>query len=806
MYYQGSPYTGNIFDLYRNNQVLFEAGYKDGLLDGTYKKYYSNGNIDEIKNYKSGILEGPYIKKDDAGLKVKEGNYKSNIADGKWKHYFGEDEVLIKIRVWKSGKRSGIWKSYYLNGNPNQEVSWEDSKKNGIEKSWYENGELYNEVNYKEGYKNGLNEVFYDNGQVELSGNWNEGRKYGTWKKYNKNGQLIEEIDYTQEYASEHYKKVYENGILIQEGIVWPPTYDVSLGDTLVIRYDSDGSILSLITVINPNTYCIQDFYKNTNQVMRELFYDEAEHKEEINITNEKIEGYYTYYYYDDDYFSYQLDSTKNNYVPLIKEKGKYSKIDDGAIWDIDEGGYRLPDEVKKEGIWTFYYQNGSIKKRGKYSEGKKEGVWKYYKENGQLDHIITDKSKRKNFNEDGTWDTFNSNTDKLEVYDPKGQILSTGPITEGGTHVGLWKYYNIMGEIKEQGKYNEEGNKYKEWEFYDENGYIKESGEYFEGKRNSNWKYYNRRGQIIKIIFDIKNNAGKYTTYSYYANGGLRSQSLYYNSLQDSITTEYYKSIYTSNNFVIKGNFSELELKSTKNYVNGINDGEWNYYYKNGIIAIKENWINNKLDKQKCFKEKNGKKMRCKNSDFFNNLNLQNQIEVKERNDIKNKNEVQKFEFFELMLINPSSIEEQKKLELWSKEGQMLSEDWIYKNVMNDDKMNDDEMIEIEEESDDEFFMVVENMPEFPGGDLALMKFIQRNVQYPDSAKVNNITGKVYIGYIVDRSGSVTNVKIVRGVDKNLDAEAVRVVKSLPKYKPGYQRGKLVRVMFTIPINFTLN
>ena len=118
------------------------------------------------------------------------------------------------------------------------------------------------------------------------------------------------------------------------------------------------------------------------------------------------------------------------------------------------------------------------------------------------------------------------------------------------------------------------------------------------------------------------------------------------------------------------------------------------------------------------------------------------------------------------------------------------------------------DEMvaIEIEEESDEEFFMVVENMPEFPGGDAGLMKYIQNNVKYPPIAKEYNITGKVFVSFIVDKSGSVSDVKIARGVDKSLDAEALRVVKSLPKYKPGKQRGKAVRVMFTIPINFTLN
>ena len=103
----------------------------------------------------------------------------------------------------------------------------------------------------------------------------------------------------------------------------------------------------------------------------------------------------------------------------------------------------------------------------------------------------------------------------------------------------------------------------------------------------------------------------------------------------------------------------------------------------------------------------------------------------------------------------------------------------------IEDTESDEDEVIEIIEEDDDEFFMVVENMPIFPGGDLGLMKYIQKNVKYPPIAKEYNITGKVFVSFIVDKSGSVTNVKIVRGVDKNLDAEALRVVKSLPKYKP---------------------
>ena len=147
----------------------------------------------------------------------------------------------------------------------------------------------------------------------------------------------------------------------------------------------------------------------------------------------------------------------------------------------------------------------------------------------------------------------------------------------------------------------------------------------------------------------------------------------------------------------------------------------------------------------------------------------------------------------------------------------EIVEDDVVIEDEIEIEDTESDEDLEIVEEDDEEVFMVVENMPKFKCmkfkgdkkeycGDLGFLKYIQKNVKYPPIAKEYNITGKVYVRFIVDKSGSVTNVEVVRGVDKNLDAEAVRVVKSLPKYKPGKQRGKPVRVMFTVPINFTLN
>ena len=93
----------------------------------------------------------------------------------------------------------------------------------------------------------------------------------------------------------------------------------------------------------------------------------------------------------------------------------------------------------------------------------------------------------------------------------------------------------------------------------------------------------------------------------------------------------------------------------------------------------------------------------------------------------------------------------------------------------------------------------------EFPGGELALRKFIGNSIKYPVIAQENGIQGKVYVTFVVDKTGGVTSATIARGVDPSLDKEALRVVNNLPKWKPGKQRGKPVRVSYTVPINFVL-
>ena len=144
--------------------------------------------------------------------------------------------------------------------------------------------------------------------------------------------------------------------------------------------------------------------------------------------------------------------------------------------------------------------------------------------------------------------------------------------------------------------------------------------------------------------------------------------------------------------------------------------------------------------------------------------------------------------------------------------------------NVVDDDvktesveiKTEDDKDVEVViappveapvvEEVEEEIFVVVESMPEFPGGQQEMMKFIAENIKYPVIAQENGIQGRVICQFVIEKNGSVTDIQVVRSSgDASLDKEAERVIKTMPKWKPGKQRGKPVRVKYTIPVSFRL-
>ena len=113
---------------------------------------------------------------------------------------------------------------------------------------------------------------------------------------------------------------------------------------------------------------------------------------------------------------------------------------------------------------------------------------------------------------------------------------------------------------------------------------------------------------------------------------------------------------------------------------------------------------------------------------------------------------------------------------------------------------------VEEEEPEEQTIFEVVEQMPEFPNGGMAgLMQYLSKNIKYPTIAQENGTQGRVTVQFVVNRDGSIVDAKVLRGVDPYLDKEAVRVIMGMPKWKPGMQRGKPVRVKYTVPVMFRL-
>ncbi len=138
----------------------------------------------------------------------------------------------------------------------------------------------------------------------------------------------------------------------------------------------------------------------------------------------------------------------------------------------------------------------------------------------------------------------------------------------------------------------------------------------------------------------------------------------------------------------------------------------------------------------------------------------------------------------------------------------QLMTADEAQDEVQNTEVVEVQQTVkeEVQEAEPEEVpFVVVEEMPSFPGGDAALLKYIADHTNYPEVAKENNIQGRVIVRFCVTAKGGVSQVSVLKGVDPELDKEAIRVVQTLPKFKPGKQGGKPVPVWYMVPITFTL-
>jgi periplasmic protein TonB len=124
---------------------------------------------------------------------------------------------------------------------------------------------------------------------------------------------------------------------------------------------------------------------------------------------------------------------------------------------------------------------------------------------------------------------------------------------------------------------------------------------------------------------------------------------------------------------------------------------------------------------------------------------------------------------------------------------------------VTDDPNAVNPDVVQILEDTAKTVYTYVEQMPDFPGGQDELMKYLQKNIKYPEIAQENGISGRVFVQFVVSSNGSISNVQVMRGVDPSLDKEAVRVIRNMPSWKPGKQNGTPVKVQMSVPVNFRL-
>jgi len=125
--------------------------------------------------------------------------------------------------------------------------------------------------------------------------------------------------------------------------------------------------------------------------------------------------------------------------------------------------------------------------------------------------------------------------------------------------------------------------------------------------------------------------------------------------------------------------------------------------------------------------------------------------------------------------------------------------------DIRIDEPVGNSDVKQVVEENPNQIFTAVEQAPSFPGGDGAFGKYLGKNIRYPAIARENNVQGRVVLTFVVERDGSLTDIKVLRSLGSGTDEEAVRVLKASPKWKPGIQNGRPVRVQYSIPVNFTL-
>ncbi len=505
------------------------------------------------------------------------------------------------------------------------------------------------------------------------------------------------------------------------------------------------------------------------------------------------------------------VDTVARKYY-IKYEVNDSSELKDGSYEMLFRGKSLTKGSYKngnRTGAWQFIQMNDTLQQEGSYVDGKRDGEWKFYSSDGKLSCIMPYTRGKK----DGVFKGFflggNLAFEKKYVNDSivgvsteyyqNGKVKETATY-QGDTLDGLVKSYYDNGSLdveRNMKGWRKEGDYFS----YFDNGILREHFVYVKGSPYNAIASNDKDGKPTSGT-TLKEGNGVLKLYD--RNGNITSEETYKNSVQEGYARYWRKGILTKEGKYVNGkydsvwinNFPTGELNSKINFKDGKAQGEALYYFMSGGLSQKGQYSND---------EKSGPWVNYdEKGDVASELNFKNDLMDGEAKYYDNGK-----------VWRTGKYNKGVKIYIWTdydKRGKEVSvKDYGYTFVTKDDIKKGkpdapkDKPPVLAEEDLEAPLSIVEKMPSFPGGERMMMEFIQENVKYPQMEMESGIQGTVYITFVVDNVGEIEDVKILRGVSggPGCDKEGIRVVKSMPRWSPGVQNGRPVRVQFNLPLKF---
>ncbi len=458
-----------------------------------------------------------------------------------------------------------------------------------------------------------------------------------------------------------------------------------------------------------------------------------------------------------------------------------------------------------REGLWRFYRMDDVLQTEGHYVKGKKDGKWRSYYPSGELSYTTFYKDGQREKTAIGYFpggDTSfqknyvnNSLTGESKSYYKNGQLWLQ-EFYEDGKRQGISKTYYDNGTIKEEVIYknDERDSIYK---YYYDNGILWEHIIYRNGGVWNVPAYNDPTGKAINCC-TVKDGNG---IMRFYDKEGKLLEEYEYNNTQKNGFAKYYKN---------------GKLDREGNYKDNEKEGVWKGYFESGVKYYEITYSNGKQNGAAAFYDSNGKISRKEKyidgsrediwTSYDENGNVQSEITYK-----NNRIDGACKYYFEGSLSSSGKCINGTKVGTWTfykkkKETVKALYSTDYPDpILSHYKDNQYDKGLIRKQTSSDTYTLTELMPAFPGKEIEMMLFLKKNINYPFSAMENNVTGTVYITFIVTATGEIEDAKILRGVHADLDEEALNTVNSMPIWSAGMQSGEPVRVQFNLPIKFSL-